>query len=58
MVMPKIACAVSWLALLGVIVPAILYLQGSLSLASVQTVMLISSVAWFGTVPLWLDRRK
>lgn len=55
---PKIARVVSWLSLLGVIAPAVLYLYGSLSLASVQTVMLISSVAWFGSVPLWLDRKS
>lgn len=58
MLMAKIARVVSWLSLLGVIAPAILYLYGSLSLASVQTTMLVSSFAWFGTVPLWLDRKR
>lgn len=48
----------SWLALLGSIVPAVLYLGGSLDLAALKTAMLLATLLWFLTVPLWMERPR
>lgn len=47
---------VSWLALLGTLVPSVIYLAGGTSLDAVKTWMLVSTIAWFLTVPVWMGR--
>lgn len=42
-------------ALAGTIVPALLYLGGTLSKDSMQWTMLAATVLWFGAVP-WIGR--
>lgn len=54
--MKTLAQIVSWIALVGTIVPAMAYLGGSLSLPAVKTWMLVSTVVWFVTVPVWMGR--
>ena len=49
---------VSWLSLLGTLVPAIAYLAGSITLDAVKTWMLVCTVVWFLTVPVWMDRKE
>lgn len=56
--MRKIAAVVSFIALAGTIVPSCAYLAGSLTLDQVKFWMLISTVIWFVTVPLWMDRAE
>jgi hypothetical protein len=56
--MRLIAKLISWIALLGVIVPPCLYLAGSMDLPVVKTWMLVSSLVWFVTVPIWMDRKQ
>ena len=48
---------ISWLALAATLVPAFLYLASSLDLAQVKTWMLVATVVWFATVPLWMGRK-
>jgi hypothetical protein len=48
---------ISWIALAGTIVPALLYLNGSLDLPALKMWMLIATIAWFLTVPLWMERK-
>jgi len=48
----------SWMALAGTLVPAILYVTGAVTLASVKTWMLAATVVWFVTTPLWMDRHE
>ncbi|MBC8327573.1 MAG: hypothetical protein ISR76_08725 [Planctomycetes bacterium] len=48
----------SWLALLGTIAPAVLYLSGGLELAALKTAMLLATLLWFLTVPFWMERPR
>ena len=54
--MKTVAQVISWIALVGTLVPSIAYLAGGLTLDAVKTWMLVSTVLWFVTVPLWMDR--
>lgn len=56
--MRKIAQIISWLSLVGLMIPPCMYLAGTLPLASVKTWMLVFTVVWFVTVPVWMDRQK
>jgi hypothetical protein len=47
---------VSLLALVGTIWPAVLFVNGSLPLDRMKLWMLIASVVWFTSAPLWMDR--
>lgn len=55
--MKTLATIISWIALAGNIVPALLYLTGQMELPRVKTCMLIATVVWFATVPLWMGRK-
>jgi len=55
--MRKLAQIISWLALVGVIVPAILYLAGKTTLPAVKLWMLVFTVIWFVSVPIWMERK-
>jgi len=48
----------SWVALAGTILPSILYLNGSLTLVQMKSIMLVSTVVWFIATPLWMERRR
>lgn len=56
--MRRAAQLVSAVSLAGLIAPAFLYLAGGMSLPAVKTWMLIFSVTWFASVPLWMDRAR
>lgn len=56
--MKKIAALVSWLALAVVLVPPIAYLAGAAALPAVKLWMLVGTILWFATVPLWMDRKE
>jgi hypothetical protein len=49
---------ISYVALLGSIVPSLLYLKGGMDLPTVKVWMLVSTVVWFAVVPCWMDRRQ
>ncbi len=54
--MRTIAQIISWLSLIGTLVPSIAYLAGSLTLDAMKTWMLVCTLIWFVTVPIWMDR--
>ena len=54
--MRTVAQIISWIALVGTLAPAVAYLAGSLTLDAVKTWMLVSTVVWFVTVPVWMGR--
>jgi hypothetical protein len=54
--MRTVAQIISWLALLGTLVPSLAYLAGSLTLDAVKAWMLVCTIVWFVTVPIWMDR--
>ena len=47
---------ISLLALVGTILPSVLYLGGWLSLESCKWVMLEATIVWFVATPLWMGR--
>jgi hypothetical protein len=53
-----IACIVSWLALAGTIVPPVLFMTDRVTLDQTKLWMLIATVVWFATAPVWMDRRR
>jgi hypothetical protein len=55
--MIAVARLVSWLALAGTILPPVLFLNDRLALERTQLWMLVATIAWFATAPLWMDRR-
>ena len=55
--MQTIAKAVSAIALVGTITPAILFFSGSMELPTMKGWMLAATVLWFIATPLWMDRK-
>ncbi len=55
----QITQLVSWLCLIVLVVPSVLFLTGKLpSLDQVKLVMLITTVVWFVSAPLWMWKEK
>ena len=48
---------ISALALVSTLLPAVLYLDGSLPLPQTKWGMLVSTVVWFVATPLWMGRQ-
>jgi hypothetical protein len=46
---------VSGLALAGTLVPPVLYFEGALSHETLNTVMLLATIAWFAVTPFWMN---
>ena len=46
---------VSWLSLVVLVLPSVLFLTGKIpSLDQVKLIMLIATVVWFVSTPLWM----
>lgn len=56
--MITIARIVSWLALAGTIGPALLYFTGRTPLDAAKGWMLLATIVWFATAPVWMERRR
>jgi hypothetical protein len=55
--MPRIALQIiSWIALVGTILPSILFLADRMSLDASKGWLLAATVAWFIATPLWMGR--
>jgi hypothetical protein len=52
-----VARIISWLALGGTIVPSMLFFTGQATLDQTKLWMLIATVVWFATAPVWMDRK-
>lgn len=52
--MKTLACVCGLAALAGTIVPPALFLAKALPLEAVKPMMLVSTVVWFATAPLWM----
>ena len=48
----------SWLALGATALAPILFVAGQLSLPSAKWAMLLATIVWFATAPLWMGRPK
>ena len=49
---------ISWISLVVLITPAILFLAGRMELDQVKLIMLISTVVWFVTAATWMWRKE
>jgi hypothetical protein len=54
--MRKLAQIGSAIALIGTLVPSLLYLAGGMPLEAVKIWMLVATIVWFATVPFWMER--
>ena len=54
--MRKLFALISLVGLALIIVPAFLYLGGSLDKPTMKMLMLAGTIGWFVTVPLWMGR--
>jgi len=54
--MRMVARFVSFVALVGTIVPPLLFFAGWIDLDATKRWMLAATVAWFAATPLWMDR--
>lgn len=54
--MITIARVVSWLALAGSIVPAMLFVKDQITLDQTKLWMLIATAVWFAAAPIWMER--
>ena len=56
--MRTIAQIISWLSLVALTVPSILYLTGSMELDTVKKIMLLASAVWFLSATPWMWKEK
>ena len=54
--MKRISQIVSGLAFAGLLILPVAYLAGRLSLPALKVWLLALTVAWFASVPFWMDR--
>ncbi len=47
----------SYLALIAIITPPVMYLSGQLSKSVMSNIMLAATILWFATVPFWMGRK-
>ena len=52
------AIVVSLLALVGTLVPSILFFFGMMGLDRMKLWMLVATVVWFGTATMWMGQRR
>ena len=55
--MKRLAQTISFLALVGTLLPACLLFVGRIELDQVKVWMLVSTVAWFIATPLWMEHK-
>ena len=49
---------ISWISLVAVIAPSVLFLTGRMELDQVKAIMLIATVIWFVTAAMWMWRKE
>lgn len=54
--MRRLVQTISWIAIIGTILPSVLYLFDVVSLPACKWSMLIATVVWFVATPLWMGR--
>ncbi len=56
--MKKFIPLISWLALAAVIIPPLLYLGGSMDKPAMKNWMLLGTIVWFLTAPIWMGKSR
>jgi high-affinity nickel permease len=54
--MKRAAQVVSLAALVGTILPPVLFFAGRMDIETMKGAMLVAAVAWFAATPLWMKR--
>ena len=54
--MRRILQTISWLSLAAVVLPALLFLYGSVELTAVKSTLLVATIAWFIATPMWMGK--
>jgi hypothetical protein len=55
--MRKVLQVASFLALVGIVVPPILYFTGELPQDGMKMVTLLATILWFAATPFWMNER-
>ncbi len=55
--MKRAAQIISYLALAGTLLPAVLFFTDRLDLPTVKTWMLGATIVWFVATPLWMEHK-
>ena len=50
------AIVVSVLALVGTMVPSIMFFNGAMTLDRMKLWMLVATAVWFAAAPIWMER--
>jgi len=56
--MVLVAKLISWISLIALIAPSILFLTGRVELPQVKLIMLISTVIWFISAYVWMWHKE
>ena len=54
--MNRAAQLVSLAALVGTILPPVLFFAGRMDIEAMKWAMLVATIAWFAATPLWMKR--
>jgi hypothetical protein len=49
---------ISWISLIVLIAPSILFLGGKMELDQVKLIMLMATIVWFVSTPIWMWKEK
>jgi hypothetical protein len=55
--MKRLAPIISWLALVGTLLPPCLFFSDKLSLIATQQWMLAAAMVWFLATPFWMEHK-
>ena len=53
-----IAKVISWMSLVAVMAPAILFMAGHMELEQVKLIMLVSTITWFAAAAISMREKK
>jgi len=56
--MRRVLQLASSLAVVGIVIPPILYFRGELAHDGMNTVMLLATILWFASAPFWMNNRS
>ena len=55
--MKRAAQIISWIALVGTLLPPCLFFVDEISLAATHHWMLLAAVVWFAATPFWMEHK-
>jgi uncharacterized membrane protein len=55
--MRRVYQTITWISLAATILPSILFLAGRITLDQSKAALLVATIAWFVSTPLWMGRK-